>query len=85
MEAKPIFVVYLPIEYVENGDIVQFQEKLTSALEGWAILIVPDKNTESLYFESFSVNSLTEMEKQHLEYIMAQVTEYIPKKQLGED
>ncbi len=83
MEAKPIFVVYLPIEYVENGEIVKIQEKLTSALEGWAVLIVPDKNTESFYFESFSVNSLTEMEKQHLEYIMAQVTEYIPKKPVG--
>ena len=85
MEAKPIFVVYLPIEYVENGDIVQFQKKLTLELEGWAILIVPDRNTESLYFESFSVNNLTEMEKQHLEYIMAQATEYILKNQLDEN
>ena len=81
MEAKPIFICYLPVgdlDYDQSWEYIsQIRETLSDEIVGWSLLLVPTRERVEPKFEVATANNLTDLQQEQLDSLRADLNKFL--------
>lgn len=81
MEAKPIFICYVPVGDLDDVQVKEYvsqiREILSVEIVGWSIILVPTRERVEPKFEIATANNLTDLQQEQLDVLRADLDKFL--------